>query len=370
MGKHGLTVRGDSLYCPLPLSLEPYWWCEPNCPHCYFRGLNHVWGSEMRPIDIPSLERKLTAGMRNKNPKTPLAHCLAERKTIRVGNKTDPFQPAEEMYRRSTEAIELLCKLRWTFVIQTRFPSRAWDMNLDTLLGGIPTNRGLVTFLPIISPGAEMDWELLERKRTEPIPQRLATIQKIVQTGIDVGVNGEPFIPGFHTVDMFRDMLKRLKDVGVNRYNTYNFHFTAHVAKRLVAEVPEVDIEKVWEMNQDVNWKPILLQLLAVAEEMDMILGCPDFVNSGSQYKERANTCCGIDVANPCTFNTHYFKRLAQEGLSVEKILQATDDGSGDHEEAVKIITGTSTDMYNLKDAGVIPAGCKVCGERKKGFDL
>ncbi len=368
MGKHGITVRGDSLYCPLPLSVEPYWWCAPNCRHCYFRGLNHVWGKEWRPISVEAFERRLRNGLKNKNPRSTLAHCLAGKKTMRVGNKTDPFQPIELELGRSTGAINVLCKLDWTFVIQTRFIGRAWELTHEALLA----HPHLVTLLPIISPGGELDWELFERKRTEPIAARFETIQTAMAAGIEVGVQGEPFIPGFHTEQMFEDMLKRLKAIGVNRYNTYNFHFTPHVAKRLAAEVPEVDIEKIWYYNQDEHWKPILQRLLAIAARLDMILGCPDFVNSGPTYRERANTCCGIDVPAPCTFNTHYFKRYAQDGLTADEILAKTNDGSGDPALAEKIVTGVECEFFTLRDAGTLPKGIAPAQPSKGrgGFDL
>ncbi len=369
MGKHGITVRGDSLYCPLPLSVEPYWWCAPNCPHCYFRGLNHVWGKEWRPIDLDAFERKLVNGQRNANPRTTLAHCLARKKTMRVGNKTDPYQPIEAKLQRATGAVKVLCEQDWTFVIQTRFITRAWNMTKALLLA----NLHLVTLLPIISPGAEQDWEQLERSRTEPIPSRLETIQTALRAGLSVGVQGEPFIPGYHTEQQFRDMLARLKAIGVNRYNTYNFHFTAHVAKRLAAEVPQVDVERVWYYNQDEQWRPILGRLLDIARDMDMVLGCPDFVNSGPEYRERANTCCGIDVPNPCTFNTHYFKQYAQDGMTASEIIDATYDGSGDPVVAEQIVRGQGSDMFTLRDAGILPRDIprgRRPSQSRGGFDL
>jgi len=365
--KHGLTVRGDSLYCPLPLSIEPYWYCEPDCPGCWFRGLNHVWGKEMRPIDVPSLKNKLTNGLLNKTPKSFLAHCLVRKKTIKLGNKTDPFQPIEEELKRSTGAIQVLVDLDWTFVVQTRFITRAWEMNKDVLKKAHDCN--LVTVLPIISTGMELDWEILEAKRTEPIPERLRTISRIIKSGIPLGVNGEPFVPGFHTVEMFEDAIKRLKDIGVKSYNTYNYHFTPFVAKRLV-NIPGIDIEKIWYYNQDARWKLILPQLIEIAKKHDMILGCPDFVNSGIKHCEMANTCCGIDVPNPCTFNTHYFKALAQKGMLPEEIISQTFDGSGDIEEGRAIINGTAKDMYTLKDAGVCTAPFKRVKKEKGSFGL
>lgn len=348
--KHGLTIRGDSLYCPLPLALESYWWCEPDCLHCYFRGLNRVWGKDLRPISLEALDRKLAAGPKNKNPKTPLAHCLARKKTIRAGNKSDGFQPIERKLKRTTGAIKLLIKHNWTFVIQSRFPSIVDEMCEDSLHEA--HEKGLVTLLPIISPGLEMDWEIFERKRTDPIDVRVSIIRKWVESGFPIGVQGEPYIPGFHQVKNFEETLKLLKSLNVRRYNVYNFHFTPFVAKRL-AKVPGVDIEKIWYYNRDVEWKKILPKLLELGDKYDIILGCPDFVNSGPSHVEKANTCCGIDVPNPTTFNTHYFKKLAQEGLSQEEILERTYDGSADYEEGKKVLSGERTEFFTLRDAGI-----------------
>jgi len=313
----------------------------------------------MRPIDLPELEKKLVNGLKNTSPQSILAYCLKAKKTIRLGNKTDPFQPAEEHYRRSTGAIEILTRLEWSYVVQTRFPSRMWRMARKSLR--IANLSGLVTLLPIISPGLELDWEILEGKQTEPIGERLEAIRKWLgmKNPIPTGVQGEPYIPGFHTPQMFEDAIIRLKEAGVVRYNTYNFHFTPHVAKRL-AGIPEVDIERIWYYNQDAQWRKILPQLLDIASRHGIILGCPDFVNSGRDYREKANTCCGIDVPNPCTFNTHYFKKLAQDSLAPEDILEQTWDGSGNWEEGMGIVYGTNKDMFSLKDAG-FDFSCKKC---------
>ena len=353
--KHGITMRGDSLYCPLPLSIEPYWWCEPNCPHCYFRGLNHIWGKEYRPIDLPALRNKLKNGLKNNNPRTAMAHALAQKKTIRVGNKTDPFQPIESKLLRSTGALKILTELEWSYVVQTRFPTRLNELALESLLAGREAPIS-ATVLVMISPGWVSDWETLERKQTDPIPQRIRQIKEWLRLGIAVGVNGEPFIPGYHTTKDFERTLRKLKEIGIKSYNTYNFHFTPHVAKRLAMEVPSMDIEKVWYSNQDRIWKPILAELLTIAKKYDMILGCPDFVNSGPDYREKANTCCGISVPNPCLFNTHNFKRLAQEGKNWKEIIDIAWDGTGNLSEGEEIVKGTrNTDHYTLRDAGVLP---------------
>ena len=313
--------------------------------------MNAVWGESERPLDLEELDRKLANGPKNNSPKTPLAWCLKNKKTLRLGNKTDPFQPIERKEGRSLACMDLLIKHNWSFVVQTRFTRILRETGRHRIRQA--HKLGLITIMPIISPGLDRDWALLERKRTTPIKERMEDIRYWIDNGVPLGVNGEPFIPGFHTTKEFEETIRILKDIGVRSYNTYNFHFTPHVAKRLAREVPEIDIEKIWYYNQDGPWKSILTQLLEIADQVGMRMGCPDFVNSGKDRREPANTCCGIDVPNPTTYNSHFFKKLTQEGLSPEEIIEQTWDGTGDFEDGKKIITGKRGDFYTLKEAGL-----------------
>lgn len=346
--KNSVTVRGDSLYCPLPLSLDSYGNCLVDCWHCYFRNLNHVWGEDLKPVDLNLLDKKLYNGARNKNPQSTLAHLLQQKKTIRFGNKADPFQHAEKKYKVSKACINLLTKHEWTFVLQTRFTKLVKEYEKQIMKAH---NAGLVTLMPVISPGLDKDWELLERKRTTPPEKRMKHLRYFMKKGVPGGVNGEPFIPGVHTVKDFETTIKLLKKYKIPSYNTYNFHFNAFVAKRLHAI--GVDIEAIWYYNQDAQWKKILPKLLDIAKKHGIRLGCPDFVNSGALYKETANTCCGVNVPNPATFNTHNFKLLRQEGKSVEQILDVTYDHSGDLKTGLQILNDKDCKFYTLHDAGL-----------------
>jgi hypothetical protein len=162
-----------------------------------------------------------------------------------------------------------------------------------------------------------------------------------------VGINGEPFIPGFHTVADFKRVVSLVRAFGIKSYNSYNLHFNDWNAKEMNAV--GVDIEKVWEGNQDENWRPILKQLIKIASDAGVVLGCPDFVNSG-KYVESSNTCCGIEVPNPCRFNFITWKKLRFQGVSDEDILQQTWDGVGDFEYGKKLIKGEVKDLYTLDD--------------------
>ncbi len=324
-------IRGDALYCPLPLYVDGYWTCEPNCEICYLRRLNRTWGSDFRLADVNKVKKQLMST----RGKSPLSRAIQARKTIRLGNRTDPFQPCEEQYRVSTEIFQFLMESHWDTVIQTKFPKRAYQM---TGLGEYSTLLAEVTI------GLEKDWELFEHKATENPVQRIKLLGQLQRRGHRVGVNGEPFIPGYHTTQQFEDTIKLLKSHGLKSFNTYNLHLNDLVAKNL--HRIGVDIEKVWRLNQDEPWRKIQARLIDICRRHDIILGCPDFVNSGWDDVQRCNTCCGIDVKNPCTFNTHYFKLAVQNGQDPK----ACWDGVGDYERGLSIIEGTDKDMYTLKD--------------------
>lgn len=329
--KSALGMRGDMLYCPLPLSIDSYWTCEPNCLHCYSRRINRTWGEDFRMADVEAVKKQLLSA----KGKSPLHQAIRQKKTLRLGNRTDPFQNCEREYGVSTALTKFLMSQKWDTVIQTKFPQRAWEM---TGLGKYST------VMAVIMVGLEEDWHTLEREQTENPVERIKTLQKIKAAGFRVGVNGEPFIPGYHGVEQFQTTVKLLKQHGINRFNVYNLHINDLVLKNLHGA--GLDIEKIWYMNQDAPWKKTLKKLLAIADRHGIILGCPDFVNSGWEDVQKSNTCCGLDVENPCTWNTHHFKRAIQQGKDPLQVW----DGVGDYEEGVKIIDGSLKDMYTMKD--------------------
>lgn len=340
--KAGVTLRGDCAYCPLSLQVDAYWNCLTDCHHCYLRGLNHTWGTDLRPVDLELLERRLRNGLANRTPQSPLAYALHHQKTIRFGNKTDPYQMADIEWSRSRGVVGILRDLNWSYVIQTRFTANIFR-DLDLIYGH--PGAGI---MPVVSPGLDRDWEILERSRTTPPRDRILHAAQFMRNGVNVGINGEPFIPGFHTVQDFRDTLLLLKDHGIPSYNTYYLHLNPHNAKAMHAA--GLDIERIHWMNQDAQWRPILRQLIDIAKELGIRLGSPDFVNSGT-YQEDSNTCCGLNVPNPCTFTAIQWKKLQASGIQdAEEIARLSWDGVGNWEEGRRMISGEAKGMYTLRD--------------------
>lgn len=346
--KKAISIRGDMLYCPLCLSIDSYWACV-DCLHCYMRRLNRTWGEEQRVADPDLIRKQLENGLKNPNPKTSLAHALKLKKTIRVGNKTDPYQNIELKENITHEILKTLIDLDWSFVIQTRFTLNSM---LDEVLFEEAHKKKLLTIMPIISPGGDSDWDILEKGQTTAVSARLISIQHWLLRGFNIGVNGEPFIPGYHTEKQFEDICKRLKAIGVKSYNTYNLHMNDLVAKNLHSI--GLDIEKIWTMNQDKYWKPLQARLCEIADKVGIRLGCPDFVNTPPSYTQKSNTCCGVSVPNPSKFNTHFWKKMIQKGKTSKEIVKSTWEGIGDLEEGKKIIQGKGNKFYTMKDAGLL----------------
>jgi hypothetical protein len=275
---------------------------------------------------------------------------LRRKKAIWIGRKTDPYQPIENELRVTRGSIEVLVDLSWSFLVCSKYISNA-ERDTDLFL---KSGRGLFVFLIEMTPGMEQDWEIFERKRTTPVGKRLRVGQKWLRMGLKIGIRGEPFIPGYHTPGQFRDALKRIKSYGFRSYNTYNLHMNDYTVKRLFGI--GLDIEKIWEHNQDRLWRPIQRELCQIADEENVALGCPDFVNVPREWKSRANTCCGLNVRGAFTFNTHHWRRLLQEGVGRDEVIPQTWEGigtEGDLKSAELIMHGKSKDYYTMEDAGL-----------------
>ena len=349
--KNPIAIRKEHLSCPLALALESYWNCEADCYHCVGRRLNKVWGEEQRVTNPENVKKTLLNALKNKKPKSLIAQALHLKKAFFLGRKADPYQPIENELKITQRLIKILIELKWPVVVCSRYQE---NMERDTNL--LWKGGKYIHLLTEITPGAEADWELFERKRTTPIEKRLSITRYWQKLGIKVGVRGEPYIPGYHKLSQFRDMLKRLKSYGLNSYNTYNLHINEYTIKRLYGI--GLDIEKIWTLNQDKHWSKTQKRLCRIADEVGITLGCPDFVNVPINWVNTTNTCCGIDVKNALEYNTHNWRNLILQKNDPIVALALTWEGIGSYEDRKKanaIVLGKSSkDYYTFKDAGLL----------------
>lgn len=348
--KSPIAMRQNHLTCPLALALESYWECEADCFHCMGRRLNQIWGTEQRITDPEAVKKTLVNALKNPNPKTIIAQALHAKKAFFLGRKTDPYQPIENKERVTVRLLQILTELQWPVVVCSRFQANMLKDNNVFLTG-----KKYIHLLTEITPGGEADRELFERNRTTPIEMRMKLTKAWQNFGIVVGVRGEPYIPGHHTLSQFRDTLKMLKSYGFISYNTYNLHINEYTIKRFHAL--GLDIEKIWTLNKDEHWSKLQKKLCTIADEEGVILGCPDFVNVPKTWTSPVNTCCGIEVKNALTFNTHNWRNLIVQNMPRNSILTNTWEGIGsdtDFTKAEAIVKGrSSNEYYTFKDAGI-----------------
>lgn len=349
--KNPIAMRQAHLTCPLALALESYWNCEADCYHCVGRRLNQIWGNEQRITNPEEVKKTLLNALKNKQPKTIVAQALHLKKAFFLGRKSDPYQPIENEKRVTQRLLEILVELNWSVAVCSRYQL---NMERDTDL--FVKGKKVIYLLTEINPGGEADWELFERKRTTPVEDRLRITSEWQKMGIKVGVRGEPYISGYHTLTQFRAMLKRLKSYGLKSYNIYSLHMNEYTMKRL--HMIGLDIEKIWELNQDSVWKVTQRRLCRIADDEGIILGCPDFVNVPTNFTSPVNTCCGINVKNAMTFNTHNWRNLVLQNEPPLNALNLTWEGVGseeDKEQARLIVLGKpSKEYYTFKDANLI----------------
>jgi DNA repair photolyase len=173
---------------PFRWSLNPYMGCEHRCTFCYVRGFE-------RRADRPSGDEY----GRSVRIKTNIADVLREelrrprwrREEVALGTATDPYQPAEGIYRLSRACIERLAAVHNPLTIITRGPMVVRDR--DVLQAASLVARTTVTLsIPTLD---ERAWRTTEPGTASP-RQRLRAMAMLSAAGVEVAVALAPIIPG------------------------------------------------------------------------------------------------------------------------------------------------------------------------------
>lgn len=169
-------------------SLNPYMGCAHRCTFCYVRGFE-------RRADRPSDDRYGTSIRVKRNIvevlRSELARPSWKRDQVFIGAATDPYQPAEGMYRLTRGCLEALADFRTPFSIITRGTMIVRD--LDVLQRA--SSRASVSVSFSIPTLDERIWRHTE-PGTPPPRQRLRALKMLVEGGIKAGVALAPILPG------------------------------------------------------------------------------------------------------------------------------------------------------------------------------
>jgi len=175
---------------PFSWSLNPYMGCAHRCTFCYVRAFEERAG---RPGD-----GRYGQSLRVKtNIVEVLRKELGRRSwkgdVVAVGTATDPYQPAEGIYRLTRGCLEALAEAGNGFTLLTRGPMIVRDV--DVLVEA--SRRAEVSITFSISTLEGDVWRRTEPGTAPPL-QRLRALRTLVEAGIKAGVAVAPIMPGLN----------------------------------------------------------------------------------------------------------------------------------------------------------------------------
>ena len=180
-------------------SLNPYMGCVHRCTFCYVRAFEK---RADRPFDDTYGRSIRVKSNVVEVLRSELSRPSWQREQIVIGAATDPYQPAEGLYRLTRGCLEALAAARNPFGIITRGTLILRD--LDVLTEAAKRAEVSINFsIPTL------DLEIWQKTEpgTPPPRQRLRVLRKLVDAGIKAGVGIAPVLPGLS------DDPKKLADV-------------------------------------------------------------------------------------------------------------------------------------------------------------
>lgn len=180
--------RNDSPDISFEYSLNPYRGCEHGCIYCYARPFHEYLGFSagldfetriMVKTDAPRLLRE------------ELSSPRWQPQTIALSGVTDCYQPVERKLKLTRACLEVLAEFRNPVGIVTKNALVTRDIDLLTELA---LHDAAVVFVSITTLDTEL--RRIMEPRTSPPTARLATIRKLTEAGVPVGVMVAPVIPG------------------------------------------------------------------------------------------------------------------------------------------------------------------------------
>ncbi|ROR25055.1 DNA repair photolyase [Comamonas sp. BIGb0124] len=182
-----VLTRNDSPDLPLEVSLNPYRGCEHGCIYCYARPTHSYLGFSPG-LDFETrivAKRNVVAVLQNE-----LSAPGYEPVPIALGSATDAYQPVERQLRLTRGVLEVLHATRHPFGLVTK--SSLVERDLD-VLAAMARDRLVRVYVTITTLDGELARKL-EPRAASPL-RRLATVRRLAEAGVPVGVSLAPQIP-------------------------------------------------------------------------------------------------------------------------------------------------------------------------------
>ncbi len=169
-------------------SINPYKGCVHGCHYCFARRFHSF-------IDLNAGDDFSGIILVRVNAPEVLRGELArrswKRETVVLGTATDPYQPIEGKYRLTRGVLEALRDYRTPVSVITKGSMIVRDIDV---LAELASKAGCTVGFSITTLD-EATWRRLE-PGTPPPWQRLRAMQRLVEAGVNAGVNLAPVVPG------------------------------------------------------------------------------------------------------------------------------------------------------------------------------
>jgi len=195
---------------PFRWTINPYRGCEFGCKYCYARYTHEFMEREVAEFDSRIYAKAAVAEiLKRELPK------ISKREAIALGTATDPYQPAERRFGRTRAILEVFGYERgWHLSITTKSDLIQRDI---ALLTGIARANVLDVNVTITTLKADLA-RMLEPRAPRP-DLRLATVKKLAEAGLCVGVFPNPILPLITDRDRDLDRLaKAAKEAGARYF--------------------------------------------------------------------------------------------------------------------------------------------------------
>jgi DNA repair photolyase len=227
---------------PFRWSLNPYMGCVHRCSFCYVRWFER---RAERPADM-----RYGTSVRVKVNVADVLRCELSRPSWRrelvaIGAATDPYQPAEGMYRLTRRCIDVLGDARTPFSLITRGPMIVRDVDVLSRAA----RRAAVDVSVSIATLDDEVWRRTE-PGTAPPRQRLRAVRALVDAGLDAAVGIAPILPGISDrPEQLAAVVRAARDAGATNVwcNVLHLqpgtreHFLAGLARHWPALLPRYE---------------------------------------------------------------------------------------------------------------------------------
>jgi DNA repair photolyase len=213
-----------------PWSLNPYMGCAHRCTFCYVRAFE-------KRADRPSDDRYGESIRVKVNIaevlRAELARPAWRREYVAIGAATDPYQPAEGIYRLTRACIRALADGRTPFGILTRGTLVVRD--IDVLQEASRAADVTVSFsIPTLD---EEVWRRTE-PGTPPPRQRLRALERLVAAGIKAGVGMAPILPGISDrPEQIAAVVRAARDAGATQLWGFPLHLRPGTREHFLANL-------------------------------------------------------------------------------------------------------------------------------------